>query len=309
MSMPSKRKQPARTRTKPQAEPKAKTKPKPGTGALIVIEHIGKEDWIIKTPRVGEQSLDLLDLGLDCLEEDPAKAAKIFRALYEEHPEDIDAVQHLCLALDALKREDESFELRQRVFRQLRQAFPASFSPRQHRLQWGFIENRPFLRLYLSYGLALLRRGALTEAVGILEDLLSLNPDDNQGARGTLVTCYLGMGQPERALAVCARYPADVLEDVLYGRALALFQTGALRLAAKAGKQAVAQWPLVAIELIKPTHRKPRGANEIRVIMGGPEQAWLYWKRAGDLWARTPGALDFLRKQVFRPIRRKSSAP
>lgn len=297
--MPIRRKRPAKT----------KTKTKPSMGALIVIEHTGEKDWTIRTPRVDDQALDLLDLGLDYLEHDPGRAARIFRTLFEQHPEDIDAVQHLCLALDALKREEESFELRQRVFRQIRQAFPASFSPRQHRLQWGILENRPFLRLYLSYGLALLRRGELPEAVGILEDLLSLNPNDNQGARGTLVTCYLGMGRPEQALAVCARYPEDILEDVLYGRALALFQTGALRPAAKAGKQAVAQWPLVAIELIKPTHRKPKGANEIRVIMGGRDQAWLYWKRAGDLWARTPGALDFLRKQVFRPIRRKPSAP
>lgn len=50
-------------------------------------------------------------------------------------------------------------------------------------LPWGRIYNRPFLRCLHSYGLCLWRLGKLAEAQQVFERILSLNPNDNQGAR------------------------------------------------------------------------------------------------------------------------------
>jgi hypothetical protein len=50
-------------------------------------------------------------------------------------------------------------------------------------LVWGHIYNRPFLRCLHGYGLCLWRLGKLGEAQEVFERLLSLNPNDNQGAR------------------------------------------------------------------------------------------------------------------------------
>ncbi len=50
-------------------------------------------------------------------------------------------------------------------------------------LLWGHIYNRPFLRCLHGHALCLWRLGQLREAQQAFEHLLSLNPNDNQGAR------------------------------------------------------------------------------------------------------------------------------
>jgi tetratricopeptide (TPR) repeat protein len=50
-------------------------------------------------------------------------------------------------------------------------------------LVWGLLYNRPFLRCLHGYGLCLWRLGRMKEAQAVFERILSLNPNDNQGAR------------------------------------------------------------------------------------------------------------------------------
>ena len=50
-------------------------------------------------------------------------------------------------------------------------------------LLWGHIYNRPFLRCLHGYGLCQWRLGELRHAEQAFERVLSLNPNDNQGAR------------------------------------------------------------------------------------------------------------------------------
>lgn len=50
-------------------------------------------------------------------------------------------------------------------------------------LPWGLIDNRPFLRCMHGYGLCLWRLGRFEAAAGIFQQMLWLNPSDNQGVR------------------------------------------------------------------------------------------------------------------------------
>ena len=50
-------------------------------------------------------------------------------------------------------------------------------------LQWGFIDNRPFLRCMHGYGLCLWRLRRFEEAERVFDGMLWLNPSDNQGVR------------------------------------------------------------------------------------------------------------------------------
>ncbi len=50
-------------------------------------------------------------------------------------------------------------------------------------LFWRMIDNRPFLRCLHAYGLCLWRAGKFDEAYRVFEQMLWLNPPDNQGAR------------------------------------------------------------------------------------------------------------------------------
>jgi hypothetical protein len=48
-------------------------------------------------------------------------------------------------------------------------------------LPWGLVDNRPFLRCMHGYGVCLWRLGRFEEAEHIFQELLWLNPSDNQG--------------------------------------------------------------------------------------------------------------------------------
>jgi tetratricopeptide (TPR) repeat protein len=50
-------------------------------------------------------------------------------------------------------------------------------------LPWGYIDNRPFLRCLHGFGLCLWRIGRFEEAKRIFDQMLCLNPSDNQGVR------------------------------------------------------------------------------------------------------------------------------
>jgi hypothetical protein len=59
-------------------------------------------------------------------------------------------------------------------------------------LPWGLIDNRPFLRCMVGYGLCKWRLGRFDEAARIFERMLWLNPTDNQGARFLLTDVMAG---------------------------------------------------------------------------------------------------------------------
>jgi hypothetical protein len=53
-------------------------------------------------------------------------------------------------------------------------------------LQWGHIDNRPFLRCMHGYGLCLWRLGRFDEASRVFDRMLWLNPSDNHGVRALI---------------------------------------------------------------------------------------------------------------------------
>ncbi len=239
------------------------------------------------------------------IDANPNRAAIIFRDLACEYPEHIDAYHHLALTLEKMGRTEEAFQIRKEGVAMAMQFFPPHFSMEQDRLEWGWVTNRPFLRLYHSLGLQLLERGQIEDALEVFENILTLNPNDNQGARGLVVECNFALNEPEGVLSVCRQYKGDGLPDLVYGRPLALFQLGRVEEAGRVLNLAIKYWPLVATELLRTRHRKPKGTNERYVTLGGQDQAYWYWKRQGKYWMQTPRAIDFLRKRWPRE-RRKS---
>ncbi len=272
-----------------------KTSPPAG---IIILRLVGKNEWVFNLPRITQVVDDRLGEGIDQMDADPQQAASIFRQLIEEYPEHIDAYHHLGLALDQMGRNDEAFQVWRQAVDKALNFFPAHFSMDRDRLEWGFVENRPFLRLYHSYGLQLQKHGQIEEALGIFENLLGLSPNDNLGARALVVGCHFELKEPEGVLSVCRQFPDDGMEHLVYGKALALFQLGPPQEAGEALDFAAKCYPLIAAELSKTRHRKPRRMYKGRITMGGPDQAYVYWQDHGKYWADTPGAIEFLKQRI-----------
>ncbi len=248
-------------------------------------------------PRITEEVHDRLEEGVNWIDADPKHAASIFKELVEDYPEHMDAYHHLALALEKMGRKEEAFETCKLALNTALKFFPEHFSMERDRLQWGFAENRPFLRLYHSFGLQLLERGQTEDALEAFQNILTMNPNDNQGARALVVGCHFELKQPEGVLSVCRQFPDDEMEHLVYGKALALFQLGNVQQAEDALDNAMSCYPLIAAELLKTKHRKPKGMDEKRVTLGGLDQAYAYWQDHGNYWKETPGAIDFLHKR------------
>jgi len=228
--------------------------------AIIILRQTGKQ-WNFQLPRITQEVDDRLEEGIDALDSDLKKASSIFRQLIHEYPEHIDAYHHLALALYRMGKE-EAFRIWEEAVKMTLKFFPQHFSMEHDQLPWGFVDNRPFLRLYHSYGWMLMRRNEMEEALQVFENLLNLNPHDNQGARTFLVSCYFALHQPEGVLSLCREYPDD-LEALVYGRGLAWFQLGKFRPAAQSMDLAIRYFPLIAAELVKTKHKKSgQGSDE-----------------------------------------------
>jgi tetratricopeptide (TPR) repeat protein len=254
-----------------------------------------KNEWQFQFPRLDDRVYDMFH---EALEEFDAgnlgKAERSIRLLLEGYPELIDAYHHLAMILDETRRHKEARQVWETAVRIGLAAFPKTFKRNRHRLPWGVLDNRPFLRAYHSWGLQLLEEEKVEESLAVFNEILSFNPNDNQGIRALAIDCYFRLRQPEKVLAICKHYPDDTMEEVLYGRPLALFQLNREQEARTALRDAIQILPLVGKELLKRTHRPPRNLNPNYVTHGGADQAYYYWQNNGQHWINTKGALEFL---------------
>lgn len=272
------------------------TKAMPPPDALSV-EPRGDEHWEFVYPRL---TLTIYDFFEDAIEAwrvgDVEYAEGRYRRLLSDYPEFIDVYHHLAMLLDEAGREAEAFALWQHVGKIGLECLPEEICSGSGSLPWLFLDNRPFLRAYHGLALEILERGEVEKALEAFLRLLAWNPNDNQGVRALAVDCYFRLNQPEGVLEICELFPDDGMEGVLFGRPLALYQVGEIERAREALVLAVDNLPLVAQELVKERHRKPKGLRLDRVALWSPEQAYLYWKEQGQYWEKTPGALDLLRE-------------
>jgi tetratricopeptide (TPR) repeat protein len=158
---------------------------------------------------------------------------------------------------------------------------------------WGILETRPYMRARLGLAHALWSIGRGDEAVAHGEEVLRLNPTDNQGARYLVLLWLQELGRDEDAGRLIRRYKYDGGTEWTWCEALAAFRKGGDRATArKALTQAVETNPHVAAYL---TGRKksPKSLPDF-VSVGSQEEAAAFAQEAAVAWRMTPGALDWL---------------
>ena len=79
------------------------------------------------------------------------------------------------------------------------EAIPPDF---EGKVEWSFLENRPFLRAAHSVVLCYLRLGQRLKAIPLMEKMLAWNPNDNQGIRFIIGSDYLRSGMEDKAAAI-----------------------------------------------------------------------------------------------------------
>lgn len=175
---------------------------------------------------------------------------------------------------------------------------------------WGWIEARDFMRLLLERAFRLEELGDLEEALVVYQEMLDLNPQDNQGIRGDMLRLLMVFRRLENARKLLNRFPINPTTDMAYGRALLDFvetvdRTGyqvpakgssgtqnpnalaktlgpEFKGAIEALKRAVRGNPFVPLMMREP---QVMGLEiEDRVVYGGPFEAANYTQKWGAIW-------------------------
>ena len=263
---------------------------------MLKLSRVAPHGWEFVYPDVYNDLMDEFYTGCDSYEKGNLdEAERVFKVVLAQMPDHLDAIHHLAMVLSDRDLFDQARDLWEQSVHIARKAFPQDFEPGRDRLEWGWLENRPFLRCL--HGLALVRyeEGRAEEALRLFQELLSLNPNDNQGVRGIAQEILFELGRLEEALKVAKQYPDDAMSETLYGRALALFKLGRQREATTALKEAVEDLPQVRKELLKVKHHLPKTARPDMVTVGGADEAYHYWEHWGRFWEKAPEALEWLR--------------
>ena len=263
---------------------------------VLFLDQVYEHEWTFKFPRltyeVTERFHELIELWE---EEDIERAERGYRRLIRDYPEFIDVYHHLAMLLDETEHYAEASQLWQQAVQLGLSVFPKSFFIGRDLLPWHFLDNRPFLRAYHGLGFDLFEWGEVETALSIFTNILALNPNDNQGIRGLAVRCYFHLKRPWEVLEISRQFPHDIMADLIYGRALALYQQGQQANAESALSYAIDSRPLVAKELTKDRHRRPSKFYSDCITIGGADEAYHYWLDYGKYWRKTPGAIDFVR--------------
>jgi tetratricopeptide (TPR) repeat protein len=173
---------------------------------------------------------------------------------------------------------------------------------------WGLLETRPYMRARCGLSLALWQKGEHDVAIAHVQDMLRLNPNDNQGMRYILLAWLLARSRQDDAESLMRRYKNDHATQWQYTAALLEFrragdaETSRKRLAA-----ALRGNPHVPAYLLgKPL---PRTAPAY-LTMGGDDEAQEFAREYLPLWRDMPGALEWLVVQVGpRRAARRAARP
>ena len=166
-------------------------------------------------------------------------------------------------------------------------------------LPWAVEANRPALRL-LAHGMNCADwddGGEDDFKTACVRLYLRLNRNDNHGLRTEFVNRLLVLQQNAEALRLADAYPNDMFAETTYGRVLALYRMGRSEDAEAALGKALEHLPLPADYLLVDHPTKPKEDPEARggLVIGSPQQAWLYRREMRREWLATEGAMDWLK--------------
>ena len=161
----------------------------------------------------------------------------------------------------------------------------------------GLLETRPYMRARLGLAHALWTAGRRDEAVGHLQDMLRLNPNDNQGVRYTLAGFLLFLDRDDELTRLLDQYGDEESAAWAYTSALLAFRrqgdTIEARQSLKKAKKTNKHVPNYLLGRKFPPSEQPDYYSP-----GNESEALNYVGSFLAAWKSTPGAVAWLRANV-----------
>jgi tetratricopeptide (TPR) repeat protein len=175
---------------------------------------------------------------------------------------------------------------------------------------WGFLETRPYMRARAGLAATLNLLGEVHSAISHYQDVLRLNPNDNQGIRYVLAECLMKSGDTEALKNLLKQYDEDGSALWLYTQALVAFRENEAG-DGKAEELAKEAWKANShVPAVLAGTKKAKLSADGYLTMGGEDEAAHYVEEWGFDWHTTPGAIDWLTKvaaeMASTPTQRRS---
>ena len=170
----------------------------------------------------------------------------------------------------------------------------------QELVEWGHLENRPFLRAAQGAALCHLGLGEREEAISVMERILLWNPDDNQGIRYLIGSEYMRTGQEGRA-ETFFETEAPGYPPYWYEKALLFLCQDRHVAAATSLRRGFVENGYIAEILCGNPDPRPIGIWH-GWTFAEPELAKEYAESYGGLWHETAHATSFLRWLHMHPL-------
>ena len=156
---------------------------------------------------------------------------------------------------------------------------------------WGILETRPYMRAKEGLAMELRKARRYEEALGHLDDMLHLNPGDNQGARYLIPQVLLALGRDEQLRTYLDRYRNDGDPIYAYTRALLDFRREGDSSAARQSLAAALRANRHVPQFVLGDAPPPRVET---FSPGEPSEGAVCASELRGAWLATPGAPQWL---------------
>lgn len=225
----------------------------------------------------------------------PEKAEKDLRSIIKKYPYVFAAYDMLAEILHNLEREEEAIDVLREGLWRAEDLFPSNFVLGKSSLSWSMQNNRPFLFMYRRLGEFLLRTD-LDEAKYVLENLLRMDPWNDQITQDLVCRCYFSRQEYEAIVDFCNIFCGNLVTQT-YCSILAFFKMGRIKEARSLLKVAIEEEKYIPAMLISGGPDKILDADlpegEYDLVL-----ACVFWDMFGDFWDEE--SRDFLRKEAKR---------
>ena len=231
------------------------------------------------------------DLVLDAYDLPPKKAKANIEKALKLDPDCIEAYEFLALHTPVPERAINYIKIAIDIGRH---RFGGEYLDKNKGYFWGLHETRTYMRCLLLYADMLNEAGEQKKSIAVMEEMLELNPNDNQGVRDQLMLYFIETNQDEKYLKYVKIFKDDHSAFALFGAALFIFKNkGAVAQATKKLKAAIEYNRYVPALL---TRKKPLENLSGYYSPGDKEEAIYYASFAHRVWNSIPGAIDWLKE-------------
>lgn len=160
---------------------------------------------------------------------------------------------------------------------------------------WGMLETRPYMRVRAELAQALYQHGNTSEAIEHIEEMLQLNPNDNQGLRYLLLGWYLEAENVEGAHKLFDAYPDESSAVFAWGRLLLALLSKDFDMTPELLAEA-RECNRYVEPFITGRKRLPKKRTGF-YSPGDPSEALMCMDEIGDAWKQAPYAIKWLKQQ------------